>query len=211
MLMEMTVKEFLSLLSSDAPAPGGGSAAALNGALGAALLSMVCRLSIGRKELDKYEHELLSVLEKAERIRNELSGLVDRYTEAFNQVMDAYKMPKITDREKELRNTAIQDAFRTATEAPLEVARYCCSLLELTVNISQISNSNTASDLRVSAQCSYGGTMGGLMNAKINIPKIKDNAYASKIIDETRKIQGKAESFKSEMDSATGHAIFSDN
>jgi formiminotetrahydrofolate cyclodeaminase len=208
MLMEMTVKEFLSLLSSDAPAPGGGSAAALNGALAAALLTMVCRLSIGRKELDEYEDELLSVLEQAEKIRNELSELVDRDTEAFNQVMDAYKMPKITDQEKAARDTAIQDAFRTAIEVPLEVARQCCLILRLTVSISQKSNSNTASDLGVSAQCSYGATLGGLMNAEINIPTIKNSAYASKVIDETRQIREKAESLKLEMDSAAGYANF---
>ncbi|MFH1933928.1 MAG: cyclodeaminase/cyclohydrolase family protein [Pseudomonadota bacterium] len=211
MLMEMTVNEFLRLLSSDAPAPGGGSAAALNGALAAALLTKVCRLSIGRKELDGYEDELLSVLEEAEKLRNELTGLVDRDTKTFNQVMDAYKMPKITDQEKTARDTAIQDASRIATEVPLEVARHCCLLLKLTVNISQKSNSNTASDLGVSAQCSYGATLGGLMNAEINIPTIKDGAYASKIIDETKQIREKAESLKSEMDSVIAHSIFSDN
>ena len=115
MLMEMTVNNFLSILASDAPAPGGGSVAALNGAIGAALISMVCRLSIGLKELDQYESELLSVLEKAEQIGTKLSTLVDSDTVAFNHVMDAFKMPKTTGNEKTTRKAAIHDSFRTAT------------------------------------------------------------------------------------------------
>jgi len=211
MLMQMTVRDFVSLLSSDAPAPGGGSVAALNGVLGAALIAMVCRLSIGRKEFDQYEDELLSVLEQAENIRSELSGLVDRDTEAFNQVMNAFKMPKTTGQEKAARNYAIQDAFRVATEVPLEVARHCCSLLELSMNLFQKSNSNTVSDLGVAAQCSYGGTIGALMNVKINIPTIKNKEYLSKLVDKTLQIQSKAASLKTKMDNTIKHTIFSDN
>ena len=200
MLMEMTVNNFLSILASDAPAPGGGSVAALNGAIGAALISMVCRLSIGLKELDQYESELLSVLEKAEQIGTKLSTLVDSDTVAFNQVMDAFKMPKTTGNEKTTRKAAIQDAFRTATEVPLDVAHHCCTLLEMAVSLSRKSNSNTASDLRVSAQCSYSGLMGALMNVNINIPSVKDEVYTSKIITEVKDMRRKADSLKLEMD-----------
>ena len=200
MLMEMTVNKFLSILASDAPAPGGGSVAALNGAIGAALISMVCRLSIGRKELDQYESELLSVLEKTEKIGTKLSTLVDSDTVAFNHVMDAFKMPKTTGNEKTTRKAAIQDAFRTATKVPLDVARHCCTLLELAVSLSRKSNSNTASDLGVSAQCSYSGLMGALMNVNINIPSVKDEVYTSKIITEVKDMRRKADSLKLEMD-----------
>ena len=200
MLMEMSVKHFVDLIASDAPAPGGGSIAALNGVLCAALVTMVCRLSIGRKELNQYEDELLSVLEKADKIRAELSILVDSDTDAFNQVMNAFKLLKTTGHERTIRNDAIQDAFRVATEVPLKVARLCCSLLELSVNISQKFNSNTTSDLGVSAQCSYGGIIGALMNLEINIPKIEDNTYVSKVFDEARGIRKEAEFLKIEMD-----------
>jgi formiminotetrahydrofolate cyclodeaminase len=199
MLMELTVNKFLSILASDAPAPGGGSVAALNGAIGAALISMVCRLSIGRKELDQYENELLSVLEKAEKIGTKLSTLVDRDTVAFNHVMAAFRMPKTTGNEKTTRKAAIQDAFRTATEVPLDVALHCCTLLELAVSLSRKSNSNTASDLGVSAQCSYSGLMGALMNVNINIPSVTDEVYTSKIITEVKDLRTKADSLKLEM------------
>jgi formiminotetrahydrofolate cyclodeaminase len=211
MLMEMTVKNFVDLIASDAPAPGGGSVAALNGAVGAALITMVCRLSIGRKELNQYEDELLSVLEKADKIRTELSGLVDRDTDAFNQVMNAFKLPKTTGQKKMARNCAIQDAFRVATEVPLEVAQHCCSLLEMVVNISPKINSNTSSDLGVSAQCSYGGIIGALMNVEINIPTIKDKAYVSKLVDKKLQIRKKAESLKKEMDKKIKNILTANN
>ena len=211
MLMEMAVKNFINLLSSDAPAPGGGSVAALNGALGAGLLTMVCRLSIGRKELHKHQSELISVLEEAEKIRSELSILVDRDTDAFNQVMDAYKMPKTTDHEKAARKESIQDAFYTATEVPLQVSRLCCSLLASVVDISPKSNSNTAIDLGVSALCFYGAIIGALMNLEINIPRIEDAAYTSKVIDEAQAIRKNAEFLKIEMDNNTGNILSKDN
>jgi formiminotetrahydrofolate cyclodeaminase len=200
MLMDMSIKNFLSLLSSDAPAPGGGSVSALNGALGAALLSMVCRLSVGRKELDQYEEELLSALETAEKIRNELTTLVDLDTTAFNQVMNAFKMPKITDQEKSMRAEAIQNAFNTATEVPLKIARLCYSLLELSLSISQKSNSNTFSDLGVSTQCFYSAIIGALMNVEINTPRINDKVYVSNIENEINLLRSNVESLKAEID-----------
>jgi formiminotetrahydrofolate cyclodeaminase len=202
MLMDMTVREFLDLLSSDAPAPGGGSVAALSGTIAAALLAMVCRLSIGRDEYREYGDELRSVLEKAEEIQSELSELVDRDTNAFDQVMAAYRLPKTTKQERSLRNKAIQKAFRTATEVPLAVAKHCCTLLRLAVKIARKSNKNAISDLGVSGQCSYGATLGGLMNVKINVPGIKNEAYTSKIISEIDNIQEKVESLKLQLDRA---------
>ena len=200
MLMEMSVRDFVSLLASDAPAPGGGSVAALNGVLSAALITMVCRLSVGRKEFDQYEDGLLSVLEKADRIGTELSELVDRDTEAFNQVMNAFKMPKTIGNEKTKRKAAIQDAFRVATEIPLEVARHCSSLLELSMNLFQKSNPNTVSDLGVAAHCAYSGFMGALMNVNINIPSVKDEGYTSKIITEVNEMRKRANSLKLRID-----------
>jgi len=194
-------------MSSDAPAPGGGSAAALNGAIGGALITMVCRLSISHKGLEPYGAELLSILEETEKTRSELSGLVDRDTDAFNQVMNAFKMPKATEQEKKARSAAIQIAFRTAAEVPLEVARHCCSLLDSAVSISQKSNPNTASDLGVSAQCAYAGMIGALMNVDINTPSIADAEFVAGINDEARQIRRKADALKSKVDKVIGQAL----
>ena len=211
MLLEMSLKNFTSLLSSDAPAPGGGSVSALNGVLGAALVTMVCRLSIGRKGLERYKNELIAALEKANSILIDISELVDRDTDAFNQVITAFNMPKTTGTEKTARNIAIQDAYRIATEVPLKVAVNTCSLLELIASISNKFNLTTASDLGVGAKCSYLALTGALLNVKINLPAIKDKPYVSQIGDKTEQLQNQADLFKAKIDSVIKNIIFTDN
>ncbi len=211
MLLEMSLKNFINLLSSDAPAPGGGSVSALSGLLGASLTTMVCRLSIGRKVLDQNKDELIDVLEKADKILADLTALVDRDTEAFNQVMAAFHMPKTTSEEKIVRNIAIQNAYRIATEVPLEVAAACCSVLELIASICDKFNLNTASDLGVGAKCSYLGLTGALLNVRINIPAIKDQEYVSAIQNKIEVFQSRAKVLNSKIDTVIQNVIFSNN
>ena len=125
MLTEKAVSQFLDELASNSPAPGGGSVAALAGAAGAALASMVCNLTIGKKKYVDVQGEMVAVLQQTEALRNELAALIDKDTEVFNTVMAAYGLPKGTEQEQAARTAAIQEATKSATLVPLQVMTVC--------------------------------------------------------------------------------------
>lgn len=178
MLIKNQVDDFIEELASDSPAPGGGSVAALSGAMGAGLVSMVARLTIGKKGYEDVQGVIEQTLAASEKIRAELTLLVDKDTQAFNQVMAAFKMPKETQAEKSLRSDAIQAAFQNAILTPLRVAELCLGVLELALSIAGKANQNAASDLGVAAQMGYAGAQGAVMNVKINLPSIKDLQFS---------------------------------
>ena len=129
------VNVFLEELASSSATPGGGSAAALAGAMGAGLVSMVCRLTVGRKRFADAEGELQGVLDDAEALRLCLTNLPDADTQAFDQVMAAYRLPKETPTEQTARQTAIQSALQGATQVPLETARACGAVVKLSAQV----------------------------------------------------------------------------
>ena len=184
MLIKKTVEGFCKILSSDAPAPGGGSVAALSGALGAELVAMVCRLSIGKKDLEPFTDEIKSALANADGLAAGLLRRVDLDTEAFNAVMAAFKLPKGTDDEKQKRAAAIQQGYGEAVQSPLAIARECVTVLELCHCLLGKTNPNALSDLGVSALQAYAGLEGAIMNVKINLPSIKDEKFKSEIASE---------------------------
>lgn len=175
-LVDMTVKEYLEVLKSDAPAPGGGSVSALSAAQGAALVSMVCELTIPKEKFAEYK-------ELCEEVKAEILGVydalvigIDKDTEAFNQVSAAFKLPKATDEEKAARSKAIQAATVVATKVPYETMELCMEGLEITAKIVGKSNPNAASDLGVAALNLLAGLKGAYLNVMINLPGIKDEA-----------------------------------
>lgn len=178
MLVKHTIEEFSSVLASNSPAPGGGSVAALSGALGADLVSMVCNLSIGKEEFSASNDALTDVLAKARGLSQSLLERVDLDTEAFNGVMAAFKMPKATDEEKKSRGEAIQAGYRNAIQSPLGIARECLDVLKLAETLLGRSNTNALSDLGVASQQAHAGLEGAIMNVKINLPSIKDAEYS---------------------------------
>jgi formiminotetrahydrofolate cyclodeaminase len=169
------------VLGSDAPAPGGGSVAALSGGLGAELVAMVCRLSIERKDLQQHRELLSETLDKAQALATSLLKRVDLDTEAFNDVMAAFKLPKGADDEKKTRTDAIQKAYKEAVQSPLAIARECSEVLHIAQAIIGKSNTNALSDLGVAAQQAIAGLEGGIMNVQINMPSIKDDAFKAQI------------------------------
>jgi len=185
MLVALKLDEFAKVLGSDAPAPGGGSVAALSGALGAELVCMVCRLSIGKKGLEEHQTLIADVLEKTEKVAKSLMLRVDLDTQAFNRVMAAFKLPKETDDEKKARTAAIQEGYKEAVQSPLSIARECVSVLHLAQSATGKSNTNAISDLGVAAMQAYAGLEGAVMNVKINLPSIKDEAFNAKTLSET--------------------------
>ncbi|MCH6565790.1 MAG: cyclodeaminase/cyclohydrolase family protein [Proteobacteria bacterium] len=179
MLVKLPVEEFSRVLGSNSPAPGGGSVAALSGALGANLVSMVCSLSIGKKDYESFDNELAEALELAQTLSEGLLKRVDLDAEAFNSVMAAFKMTKQTEEEKKSRSEAIQAGFKEAVQSPLGIARECLDVLRLANKLLGKSNTNALSDLGVASLQAYAGLEGAIMNVKINIPSIKDTNFVS--------------------------------
>lgn len=177
MLVKATLEEFNQILGSDSPAPGGGSVAALAGALGAELLSMVCRLSIGRNEFEAYQDLLQETLDKGQVLAGSLTERIDLDTEAFNGVMKAFKMPKDTEEEKQERKNAIQAGYKEAVQSPMDIATECLDVLRSAEKVLGKSNAGALSDLGVAGQMALAGLEGAVMNVRINLPSIKDEKF----------------------------------
>ena len=176
----MTVKDYLDLLKSDAPAPGGGSVSALSAAQGVGLVAMVADLTIGREKYAEYEEVCKAAKEEALKLYSAFIEGIDKDTEAFNKVSAAYKMPKDTDEQKAARSAAIREANVGATEVPFETVKLCLEGLKVTETMVGKSNPNAASDLGVAALNLLSGIRGAWLNVKINLPGIKDEALKAK-------------------------------
>ena len=178
-LAELKTAEFVDLLASDAPAPGGGSAAALEGALGAALTAMVCGLTVGKKKYAEFEELAQSAQTKALDLKARFVDVMDRDTEAFNVVSAAFGMPKATDEEKAARSAAIQKGLEGCTKTPFEMMELAEETLELTASILGKSNDSAASDLGVSALSLRAAVQGAWLNVLINIGSLKNKELAA--------------------------------
>ena len=177
-LAELKTSEFVDLLASDAPAPGGGSAAALEGALGAALTAMVCGLTVGKKKYAEYQELAEEAQKKATDLKARFVDVMDRDTEAFNVVSAAFGMPKATDEEKAARSAAIQEGLKGCTKTPFEMMELAVETLELTASILGKSNDSAASDLGVSALSLRAAIQGAWLNVLINIGSLKNKELA---------------------------------
>ena len=192
MLDKMHINEFIDDLASNLPAPGGGSVAALCGSLGAALTSMVFNLTVGKKAylaLGDDERESVDAgLVKANELKDEFLKLMNEDTEAFNKLMAAFKMPKETEEEKSVRSQIIQEAYKGATNVPLEVARKAYDIYEIIEIAIDHGNKNAISDAGVAALLAQATIEGAIMNVKINLGSIKDEEFTSAIREEIRVI-----------------------
>ena len=177
-LAELKTAEFVDLLASDAPAPGGGSAAALEGALGAALTAMVCGLTVGKKKYAEFQELAEEAQKKATDLKARFVDVMDRDTEAFNVVSAAFGMPKETDEEKAARSAAIQKGLEGCTKTPFEMMELAVETLELTASILGKSNDSAASDLGVSALSLRAAVQGAWLNVLINIGSLKNKELA---------------------------------
>lgn len=178
-LAEMQVTEFVNLMASDAPAPGGGSAAALEGALGAALTAMVCALTVGKKKYADVQELAVESQKKAEDLKARFVDVMDRDTEAFNAVSAVFAMPKDTDEQKAARKAAMQEALKGCTKTPFEMMQLACETLELTRSLVGRLNASAASDLGCSALSLRAAIQGAWLNVLINISGIADEAFAA--------------------------------
>ena len=187
-----TIETFLDGLASSAPTPGGGGAAAISGAMGAALVSMVCNLTIGKKKYVEVEAELKEVLVRSEHLRRELTGMIQADVEAFDAVMAAYGLPKETDEDKAKRKDAIQAALKTATDVPLECCRVCRQVIDLAEIVADKGNLNVISDAGVAVLSAFAGLRSAALNVYVNAKGLEDRAFADERLKELESLLGEA-------------------
>ncbi len=179
MIRNKPVDSFLDDLASSAPTPGGGSAAAIMGGMGAALVSMVCNLTVGKKAYVEVEDEMRDLLARAEALRAQLTDFIRADVEAFDGLMAAYGLPKDTDEQKTARSQAIQDSLKNATDAPMACARACAGVISLSLVAAEKGNRNVVSDAGVAALAAQAALRSAALNVDINLPGIKDPDFAS--------------------------------
>lgn len=180
MFADKTIREFLDEAASSSPTPGGGSVAALTGALGAALLSMVCNLTVGKEKYRDVEPDILKLLGETETLRKELGSLLEADIEAYGRLAAAMKMPRATEEEKRARTTALQEALVNATNVPLDIARRCSRIIELAMPIAEKGNVNAVSDVGVGVLLGEAALHAALLNVKINLGLIKDTDFVER-------------------------------
>jgi formiminotetrahydrofolate cyclodeaminase len=175
-----TLEEFSKETASSEPVPGGGSIAAYSGALAAALSEMVANLTVGKKNYEDVEEEMKLIVEKADMIRKNMLVNIEKDCEAFDKVMEGFKMPKNTEEEKENRKKTIQEGLITAAEVPLEIAKEAFEIMPIAEIVVEKGNKNAVTDGLVSAMLARTAVLSALLNVKINLASIKDEEYVKK-------------------------------
>ena len=178
MTKNSTIAKFLDELASEQPTPGGGGAAAIMGAVGAALVSMVANLTIGKKNYEAFDEELKQARAKAEALRAELTAAINEDVDAFNAVMGAYGLPREGDEQKAARAAAIQAALKQATDAPLRAVKACHEVIKLSAVVAEKGNVNVISDAGVAVLAANAGLRSAALNVYINAKSIKDREFA---------------------------------
>jgi methenyltetrahydrofolate cyclohydrolase len=190
---DTAIEPFLDALASSKATPGGGSAAAIIDAMGAALVSMVCNLTIGKKKYADVEGKMKEVLHKAEALRHKLTGMIEDDVKAFDQVMAAYGMAKETDADKVARDKAIQSALKQATEVPLRCCHAAREVIDLAAIASEKGNLNVISDAGVGVLAAYAALRSAALNVFTNAKIITDKAFAEAKVKELEKLLAGAE------------------
>ena len=187
-LASMPINNFLDNLSSESPAPGGGSVSALVGALSASLNSMVANLTFGKKKWNSLFDKMINISESSQLLKDKLLILVDEDTNSFTNVMEAYKLPKSTVEEIKYRNTSINKAIKYATTIPHETLKHCYEVMKISYSAAKYGNSNSISDAGVAIEIAYAGIRGALLNIYINLNQIDDENFKDRINKSSKKI-----------------------
>jgi formiminotetrahydrofolate cyclodeaminase len=173
-LLDLSVRELLDALGSEAPAPGGGAAAALGGALGAALVQMTANLTLGRPRLADVQEQARAIEAEAARLRQRLEGLAQADADAYAYVTAAYRLPRDTDEQRSARSAAIQSALGEAARVPLEVAEACGDVLAACEAAAPVLNPSVISDVVVGALLAHAGLEAGAVNVEVNLASMSD-------------------------------------
>ncbi len=176
-LTDKPVTDFLDDLASNLPAPGGGSVAALSGALGAALVSMVCNLTLGKKGYEGVQPDIEALLAQSEALRREMVGLLEADVAAYTAYSQTAKMPKDTDEEKAARAKAMQDALKNATMPPMHIAETAVKVMDLCMPAAEKGNKWAVSDAGVAVLMAEAALRAAALNVLINLGTIKDQEF----------------------------------
>ncbi|SJM93081.1 Methenyltetrahydrofolate cyclohydrolase [Crenothrix polyspora] len=187
-IKDKSIDVFLDDLASKSATPGGGSVAALMGAQSAALVSMVCNLTIGKPKYAEVETDMQALLEKSEALRDRLTGMIKADVDVFNRLMAAYSLPKESDAEKQQRSAAIQLVLKEATEVPLNCASACAEAVKLSQIAAQKGSIAVISDAGVAVMAAYAGLKSAALNVYINTASLKDKTFAEAKLAELEKI-----------------------
>jgi len=191
-LKSLSVKEFIDKVTGNDPVPGGGSVSALNGSLAASLAAMVANLTVGRKKYAEVNDEMEQISARMTEQSAKLLADVDRDAEAYDRVFAAFKLPKETDEEKAVRKEAIQRETKYAAEVPMEVARTASTLLPMIDAAARRGNSNAVTDATVAMMCARTAVIGALLNVRINLTSITDEAFVKTMTEEADRLEAVA-------------------
>ena len=194
-----SVQHYLDTLASKNATPGGGSAAALMGAQAAALVSMVCNLTIGKPKYAEVETQMQALLEKSENLRETLTSMIKADVDVFNRLMATYALPKETIEEKEARSEAIQAVLKDATDVPLACAKACAEVIALCKIAAENGNTAVISDAGVGVMSGYAALKSAALNVYINAASLKDKVFAEQKLAELETILSGSESACNEI------------
>jgi formiminotetrahydrofolate cyclodeaminase len=180
-LIDQKIKQFLKDLASKKPAPGGGSASALAGAMGAALVGKVARLTKENPEVSK-------IAQKTDNLRDELLKLSDKDCQAYGEVVKAYRLPKGSETQNAIRKTRIQEALKQAAEVPMETAKKSLEVLYLASFVAAHGNQNAVSDARCAIELATAAVYGALENVRVNLPYLEDQRFAGNLRDKMEQV-----------------------
>lgn len=187
-ISEKSCVEFVEVLASKSAVPGGGGAAALVGAVGMALGSMVCNLTIGKKKYAEYEESVKEILEKAGKLEKDLLSMIDQDAECFLPLSKAYGLPTNTEEEKQFKSETMENALKVACEVPINIVRACYEAIKLHEDLVDKGSRLAISDVGVGVQCLRAAILSGQLNVVININSIKDQDYVEKVRTEVNNL-----------------------
>lgn len=192
MLIDLTIKGFLDKTAGSDPVPGGGSISALNGSIAAALTEMVANLTIGRKKYAEEEDKMREVAGRMAEIRTVLANDIDKDSDAYDKVFAAFKLPKETDEEKAHRSNVIQETTKEAALVPMSVAENAAAIMDTIAYVAHNGNQNAVTDATVAMMAARTCVLGALLNVKINLSSIKDEAFVKELSDKADRLEKEA-------------------
>lgn len=198
-LGDLTVKEFLAKTASNAAVPGGGSVAALSAAIAASLSEMVASLTLGKQKYEAVESEMKALAAHAGRYREKLVNAIDQDSDAFTEVLRAYRLPKGTEEEQTQRKAAVQEALKAAASVPLSVAEDALAILELAGEALEKGTENAVTDGAVAAMMARTAVLSALYNVKINLVSVTDSEFVKEIQQRIKGIGEQAEKREKEI------------
>ena len=198
-MKNMTINEFAKIVASDSPVPGGGSIAALCGALGTALAEMVANLTVTKKKYADSKEEMTDIISKASQLRDKLLNYIEEDSLAYNKVMEAYKLPKETEKEKAYRRDRIQEGLKVAASVPLKVAETSFEIFPLAEAVVLRGNVSSVTDALVGAMMARTGVLSAVLNIRINLDSIKDDEFVKALKEKADILEEKTNRFEKEI------------